>query len=193
MDRHLFPSSSLLLLHFTQYEIYYLTQTYHSVSYIYILFLMAHRPPAGQDLFITEASWSHTDTPQSVGILWTSDQPDPGTSTWQHTTLTTDRHPCPRRDTKPRSQQASGRRQTSCTGGPLGPANSWLIFVWSSLQYISTFMLSYYLSFRLHEPPDRPNLNYPFNWSPHIIHHFVLSSRVRNKHQTAYFNDPYEI
>jgi len=27
-----------------------------------------------------------------------------GTSTWQHTTLTTDRHPCPRRDSKPQSQ-----------------------------------------------------------------------------------------
>ena len=26
-----------------------------------------------------------TDTPQSVGTLWTSDQPDVETSTWQHT------------------------------------------------------------------------------------------------------------
>ena len=35
----------------------------------------------------------HTlDTPHSVGLLWTSDQPGAGTSTWQHTTLTTDRH-----------------------------------------------------------------------------------------------------
>ena len=31
--------------------------------------------------------------PQSVGLLWTSDQPVAETSTWQHTTLTTDRHP----------------------------------------------------------------------------------------------------
>ena len=38
---------------------------------------------------------SHTDTPQSVGLLWTSDQPVAETSTWQHTTLTTDKHPCP--------------------------------------------------------------------------------------------------
>ena len=29
------------------------------------------------------------------------------TSTWQHTTLTTDKHPCPRWDSNPRSQQAS--------------------------------------------------------------------------------------
>ena len=33
----------------------------------------------------------HTqDTPHSVGLLWTSDQPHAETSTWQHTTLTRD-------------------------------------------------------------------------------------------------------
>jgi hypothetical protein len=31
---------------------------------------------------------THLDTPQSVGLLWTSDQPDAETSAWQHTTLT---------------------------------------------------------------------------------------------------------
>jgi hypothetical protein len=43
-------------------------------------------------------SWLHDhtlDTPQSVGLLWTRDQPVAETSTWQHTALTTDRHPCP--------------------------------------------------------------------------------------------------
>ena len=39
---------------------------------------------------------THNDAPQSVGLLWTSDQPDAETSIWQHTTLTTDRRPCPR-------------------------------------------------------------------------------------------------
>ena len=38
---------------------------------------------------------TYSDTPQSIGLLWTSDQPVAETSTWQHTTLTTDRHPCP--------------------------------------------------------------------------------------------------
>jgi hypothetical protein len=33
-----------------------------------------------------------TDTPQSAGLLWTSDQQVAETSTWQHTTLTTDIH-----------------------------------------------------------------------------------------------------
>ena len=37
-----------------------------------------------------EASRSHSDTPHSVRVLWTSDQPDADTSTWQHTTLKTD-------------------------------------------------------------------------------------------------------
>jgi hypothetical protein len=31
---------------------------------------------------------------------------------WQHTTLTRDRYPCPRRDSNTQSQQASGRRPT---------------------------------------------------------------------------------
>jgi hypothetical protein len=42
------------------------------------------------------------DTPQSVGLLWTRDQLVAETSTWQHTTLTRDRHPCPRWDSNPR-------------------------------------------------------------------------------------------
>ena len=48
----------------------------------------------GQGLPIIEDSRSHSDTPHSAGLLWTSDQPDAETSTWQHTTLTTDKHPC---------------------------------------------------------------------------------------------------
>jgi hypothetical protein len=55
----------------------------------------------------------HTATQHSpVVLLWTSDQPVAETSIWQHTTLTRDRHPCPRWDSKPQSQQASGRRPT---------------------------------------------------------------------------------
>jgi len=39
-----------------------------------------------------------------------SDQLVAETSTWQHTTLTTDKHPCPPWDSNPRSQQTSGLR-----------------------------------------------------------------------------------
>jgi len=35
----------------------------------------------GQALLIIEASLPHSDTPQSVGLLWTGDQPDAETST----------------------------------------------------------------------------------------------------------------
>jgi len=48
-------------------------------------------PPVGQGLLIIEDSWLHSDAPQSVGLLWTSDGPVAETSTWQHETHTTDR------------------------------------------------------------------------------------------------------
>jgi hypothetical protein len=56
---------------------------------------MALQPPMGQVLLIIEASRSYSDTPHSVGLLWTSDQADTETSTLQHTTPTRDRHPRP--------------------------------------------------------------------------------------------------
>ena len=57
------------------------------------LISIAKQPSEGQDLLISEASGSHSDTPQSVGLLWTSDQPDPENSTLQNATLTRDRLP----------------------------------------------------------------------------------------------------
>ena len=44
---------------------------------------------------------THNDAPQSVELLWTSDQFVAETSTWQHTTFTTDKRPCPRWDSNP--------------------------------------------------------------------------------------------
>jgi len=52
------------------------------------------------------------DTSHLAGFLWTSDEPHAETSTWQYTIITTDKHPCPRRDSKPQSQQASGLEPT---------------------------------------------------------------------------------
>ena len=40
-------------------------------------------------------SITHNDLPQTVGLLWTSDQLVAETSTWQYTTLTRDKIPCP--------------------------------------------------------------------------------------------------
>jgi len=57
-----------------------------------------------------EVSRSHSDTPHSVGLLWTSDRSVAEMSTGQHITLTRYRLPCPRRDSKHQSQQESWRR-----------------------------------------------------------------------------------
>jgi hypothetical protein len=56
---------------------------------------MARQPPVGQGVLIIETSRSHSDTPYSAGLIWTSDQPDAETSTLQSKTFTTDKHPCP--------------------------------------------------------------------------------------------------
>ena len=83
----------------------------------FIFFSWRDSPPGGLGLFLIHENFggsqiTHNDTPQSVGFLWTSDQLVVETSTWQHTTLTTDKYPCPWWDSNPRSQQASGRRPT---------------------------------------------------------------------------------
>jgi hypothetical protein len=65
---------------------------------LHFIFPKAQQLLVGQGLRFIEASRSHSDTPHSVGLLWTSDQPVAETSIWQHTILTTDRHPCLRWD-----------------------------------------------------------------------------------------------
>jgi hypothetical protein len=50
-------------------------------------FSMARQPLVGLGLLIVETSWSHSDTPHSVGLRWTRDQPVAETSTWQRTIL----------------------------------------------------------------------------------------------------------
>ena len=69
---------------------------------------MAQQPLVGQGLLIIEDSRSHSDTPHSLGLLWTSDQLDAETSTWQQTTLTTDMNG-PGRDSNPQPQQPQTR------------------------------------------------------------------------------------
>ena len=80
-----------------------------SCIYIYIyIYIYLER------IFLMFLDHTHNDAAQSVGLLWTSDQLVAETSTWKHTTLATDKYPCPRWDSNPRSQQASGRRQLAC-------------------------------------------------------------------------------
>ena len=61
-------------------------------------------PPHSWGYWITQK-----DSLQSVGLLWTCDQLVAEISTWQLTTITTDKHPCCRWNSKPRSQQADLR------------------------------------------------------------------------------------
>ena len=69
---------------------------YHSVclfSWRYNLFgCIFHSPVTGFSLLIRGLFFTHNDAPQSVGLLWTSDQLDAEISTWQYTTLTTNIH-----------------------------------------------------------------------------------------------------
>jgi len=89
-----------------------------------IFFSIALYSLVDQSLFVAEASRSQWfDTPHSAGFLWTSDQPDAETSTWQNTTLTTDRHTCPQLDSNPQSrQEAIDRRPKPWTVRPMGSA-----------------------------------------------------------------------
>jgi hypothetical protein len=56
------------------------------------------RPPHCRGFMIT-------DTPHSIGLLWSSDQSDVETFTWQHTTLTADMPPAGFEFTIPASEQ----------------------------------------------------------------------------------------
>jgi hypothetical protein len=51
------------------------------VSTVLMLFFKAQQPLVCQDLLTLEASRSNSDTPHSVGLLWTWDLPDAETST----------------------------------------------------------------------------------------------------------------
>jgi len=63
------------------------TKIYKNVVVQYVMLLicpfvfMAQQPLVVQDLLIVGVSGSHSGTPQSVGLLWTSGRPDPEIST----------------------------------------------------------------------------------------------------------------
>ena len=67
-----------------------------------------------------DSSITHSDTTHSISLLWRSDQLVALTSTWQHTTLTKDKHSCSRQDSNPQCQLASCRRFTPRTASPRG-------------------------------------------------------------------------
>jgi hypothetical protein len=61
-------------------------------------FSVVLRPNAGHGFLILEVSRSHTMMQQSVGHLWMSNHIFAETLNWQHTIFTTDKQPCPQRD-----------------------------------------------------------------------------------------------
>ena len=72
-----------------------------------ILLPWRNNPPVGQDFPIMEDWRSYSGTPESVGFLWTSDQPVAEISTWKQTTFTRSKS-MTRRDSKPLPQEGSG-------------------------------------------------------------------------------------
>jgi hypothetical protein len=111
---------------------YYLAGNNRHIFWEFVFVAMRPNEGHGCPVFGLLRSYTNNNAPQSVGILWTSDQLVAETSTWQHTTLTTDRHQCPRRDSNRQAQQASGWRPTPYTARPLGPT------FWGSMKYINT-------------------------------------------------------
>jgi hypothetical protein len=60
-------------------------------------FLLAQQTPSGPGPPHARGSEiTHNDALHSIGLLWTRDQLVAETSTLRHTTLTADKHPCPR-------------------------------------------------------------------------------------------------
>jgi len=85
-------------------------------------FFFGRQPPVGQGLLIHEVSRSHTTTQHSRQdssgqVISSSQRPLPDNT--QHS----QQHSCPRWDSKPQSQQASGRRPTPLTARPVWPAH----------------------------------------------------------------------
>ena len=71
--------------------------------------LPTHRRCWGLMLHLITHTHTQTDRERErARLIWMTDRPDAQTSTWQHTTLTSNRQPCPRRDSNPQSHQATG-------------------------------------------------------------------------------------
>ena len=60
------------------------------LSVPFLFLVVALRPDFGSWPLLNGVPRSYSDTPHSVGLLWTSDQPDAKISIWHHTTLITE-------------------------------------------------------------------------------------------------------
>jgi hypothetical protein len=73
-------------------SVHFELEIYYRINYI-LIFCHGSTVTVGLGLLIVEVSITHSDTPHSVGLLSTSDQPISETNTLQHTTVSRDRHP----------------------------------------------------------------------------------------------------
>jgi len=94
---------------------------------------------------VSRSQWR---TPHSVGLLWTCDRTVAETSTWQRTAHSRDKYPCPRRDSNPQSQQASGPRAATGVGNSFHGVQN------VTVSY--TNILRFRMSARLLVPLQRP-------------------------------------
>jgi hypothetical protein len=119
----------------------------HLRPYYYLLFSLALQPSAGYGLlWLCSPAWviassfkmflDHTQRRATVDRT-PLDERSARRINLYLTTYTTDKRPCPRWDSKPRSQPASGRRPTPQTARPLGPAFTPLYKVKMSMCRIS--------------------------------------------------------
>jgi len=106
-------------------------------------------------------------TPHSLWLLWMSHQPNTETSTWQHTTLTTDRHQCPLQDSNPQPQQVSSCQPTSQTSRPLG--SEFDVWYFSEL-HLYTLPRLFFITTVLCVPTNCNEL-YEQNWFTIHYHH----------------------
>jgi len=90
---HLFTHSLSLSLSLYIY-IYIYTQFIYFFTFLPPLWGCSPKRTMASTFFrFVDSTQRHTAN--SLEVLWTSDQPIAETSTWQHTTLTTDKHQCP--------------------------------------------------------------------------------------------------
>ena len=97
------PKTMSLFISKTLVQFLYISCSYWHYIFVYkyvclfvflVLGCIFHSLVAGFILLIRGLLITHNDALQSVGLLWTSDQTVAEISTWQHTTITTDKHPC---------------------------------------------------------------------------------------------------
>ena len=81
-------------------------------------------------LIIFEVSGLHSDTPLLIGHLCMSDRPVAETSTWQHTTITRDRQPCPQSHSDPQSGKWEAANPHLRTGGYWDRLSSLFVCFW---------------------------------------------------------------